>query len=121
MRDCWRKNHNHSAGGDNINHSIQAIKLYGNVVTILAHAPIPLSNLQAKSGSLHTVFMLVPLLYNTQRERQGKIMEKISDLVDNNKLKPLIDSHQFTFDEISKAHTLLESGTAHGKIVVTRD
>lgn len=109
-----------TVGGENIDKSIQAIKLYGNVVTILAHVNIPLSNLQAKSGSLHTVFMLVPLLYNIQRDRQGKIMQKIADLVDNGKLKPLLDSHQFTVDEISKAHALLESGTAIGKIVVTR-
>ena len=110
-----------TVGGENINKSIDAISLYGNVVTIQANSSNDLSMLHAKSGSLHVVFMLIPLIHNTQRERHGKIMKNIADLADQGKLKPLIDPQVFAFDEIGKAHALLESGKAIGKIVVVRE
>lgn len=109
-----------TVGGSNINQSIDAAKLYGNIVTIQANSTNDLSQLHGKSASLHVVFMLIPLLHNIQRERHGKIMTKISELVDSGKLKPLIDEHVFSFDEVGKAHALLESGKAIGKIVISR-
>lgn len=107
-----------TVGGNNINQSIDAVALYGNIVTIQSHSTNDLSNLQGKSASLHVVFMLIPLLHNIQRERHGNIMKKITELVDTGKLKPLIDEHVFTFDDAGKAHALLESGKALGKIVI---
>lgn len=110
-----------TVGGSNINQSLEAAVLYGNVVTIQAHSTNDLSQLHGKSGSLHSVFMLIPLLHNIQRERHGKIMTKIAELVDAGKLKPLIDEHVFTFDDVGNAHALLESGKAIGKISITRN
>lgn len=107
-----------TVGGDNINQSINAAALYGHVVTIQANSTNDLSQLHAISGSLHVVFMLIPLLRNIQRERHGKIMQKIAELVDQGQVKPLIDNHTFTFEEVGKAHALLESGEAIGKVVV---
>lgn len=109
-----------TVGGENINHSMHAASLYGQVVTIQANSTNDLSQLHARSGSLHVVFMLIPLLHNIQRERHGKIMEKIAELVDQGQLKPLIDQHTFTFAEVGKAHALLESGEAIGKVVISR-
>ena len=108
-----------TVGNENLYNSMEAIKLYGDIVTTLAHDKISLSQLQAKSGSIHIVFMLIPLIHNVQRERQGKIMEKIAELADSGHVKPLIDSQQFSLDDISKAHAHLESGKAMGKIVVS--
>ncbi|RDI37278.1 zinc-dependent alcohol dehydrogenase family protein [Aquicella lusitana] len=110
-----------TVGGENLERSMAAISLYGNVITAQANSTNNLSLLHAKSGSLHAVFILIPLLYNIQRERHGMIMTKLAELVDQGKLKPLIDPHTFTFDEIGKAHALLESGKAIGKIVVSRE
>ena len=62
--------------------------------------------------------MLLPLLHNQQRARHGKILKEIARLVDEEHLKPLIDPHLFYFENIEKAHSLLESGKAVGKIVV---
>ena len=107
-------------GGENIDRSLAAISLYGNVITIQAHSSHNLSPLHAKSGSLHVVFMLLPLIHDIQRERHGKIMTEIAKLADQGKIKPLIDSHVFTFEEVGQAHALLESGNAIGKIVISR-
>jgi NADPH2:quinone reductase len=107
-----------TVGGDNLTQSLLAVKLYGDVVTILASSTHDLSPLFSKSANLHVVFMLVPLLFNMQRERHGDILRQVAELVDKGKLKPLIDQHKFTFAEVGKAHALLASGKAIGKIVL---
>lgn len=107
-----------TVGGENLLQSFAALSLYGNVVTIQANASIDLSGLQAKSGSLHTVLMLIPLIYHIQRERHGMILTRIAELAEQGKIKPLLDEHVFKLDEVSQAHALLESGKAIGKIVI---
>jgi len=107
-----------TVGGDNINQSLEAVSLYGHVVTILSCSSHDLSPLFFKSASLHVVFMLLPLIHNIQRERHGKIMEKIAAIVDQGKLKPLLDPTVFSFDEVGAAHELLESGNAIGKVII---
>jgi NADPH2:quinone reductase len=76
---------------------------------------------QGKSASLHAVFMLIPLIYHIQRERHGDILKRVAQLVDDGFVKPLVHSQQFSFDEVGKAHALLESGKAIGKVVITRE
>lgn len=107
-------------GGDNLDKSLAAIAMYGNVLSIQATSTHNLAMLHSRSASLHAVFMLLPLLCNIQRERHGKILNEIATLVDNNYLRPLLDPHQFSFEEVGAAHDLLESGNAIGKIVVHR-
>ncbi|WP_454780526.1 zinc-dependent alcohol dehydrogenase family protein [Legionella sp. WA2022007384] len=105
-------------GGENLDKSLAAVALYGNVISIQAASNHDLSPLHSKSASLHAVFMLLPLLRNIERERHGKILKEIATLADEGSLKPLIDPHLFYFENIDKAHALLESGKAVGKIVV---
>lgn len=107
-----------TVGGENLDQSLAAVTLYGNVISIQATSQHDLSALHSRSASLHAVFMLLPLLRNLQRERHGMILKQIADLVDNGHLKPLIDPHLFYFENVDKAHALLESGKAMGKIVV---
>lgn len=107
-------------GGENLERSFAAMRLYGTVITILAGNQHDLSQLQAKSGSLHVVFMLLPLLYNFNREKHGEILEKIARMVDNNQIRPLVDPHQFSFADVDQAHAYLESGKAIGKVVISK-
>lgn len=109
-----------TVGGENIDKSFSAVAQYGNVITIQSHSTHDLSLLHSKSASLHVVFMLLPLLCNIQRERHGEILKRIASLVDKGILKPFIDSQQFSFEDIGKAHALLESGKAFGKVVIHR-
>ncbi len=108
-----------TVGGDNIDNAMAAVAHYGNVVTILSQSTHDLSLLFAKSATLHVVFMLLPLLMNKQRERHGEILTKVAKLVDDGLLKPLVDQQQFSFANVGKAHALLESGKALGKVVLT--
>lgn len=108
-----------TVGGDNINASLQAVAQYGKVITILSSSSHDLTPLFLKSASLHAVFMLVPMLYNVERERHGEIIKRIAELADKGVLKPLIDAKRFSFAEVGNAHALLESGKAIGKIVIS--
>ena len=110
-----------TVGGANIDNSLSAVANYGHVITIQARSSHDLTPLYTKSASLHAVLMLLPLLSHQQRKRHGEILKQISKLVDEGVIKPLIDPHQFTFDDIAKAHALLESGNAIGKIVLHND
>lgn len=107
-----------TVGGENIDKSFSAVAQYGNVITILSLSTHDLSLLFSKSANLHVVFMLLPLIYNIQRERHGEILKRTTSLVDQGILKPLIDSQHFTFEDVGKAHAFLESGKALGKVVI---
>lgn len=107
-----------TVGGANLDKSFAAASLNGTIVTIAARSTHDLTPLHTKGLSLHCVLMLLPLLTNKNREHYRYILEKITEIVDEGKLKPLIDSHKFRLDEVSKAHALLESGRARGKIVI---
>lgn len=107
-----------TVGGENLDKSLAAVALNGDVITIQANSTHDLAPMHARGASLHVVFMLIPLIYNLQRERHGKILKRVAELVDEGKLKPLIDAHQFTFEEVGKAHALLESGKGLGKVVL---
>ena len=106
-------------GGDHLIKSFAATSLNGTIVTIAARTTLDLTLMHSKGLSLHCELMLLPMLTNQHRERHGKILEKIAQIVDEGKLKPLIDPHHFTLEEAAEAHTLLESGQAKGKIVIS--
>lgn len=108
-----------TVGGQNLNKSFQAAALNGFVVTTAARATLDLTPLHSKALTLASVFMLLPLLTDKGRAMHGEILTKIAAIVDAGQLKPLIDSHSFNLATISDAHTLLESGNAKGKVVVT--
>jgi NADPH2:quinone reductase len=108
-----------TVGGPNLDKSLQAAKINGTVVATAARSTHDLSPMHAKSLTLSVVFMLNPLLKNQGRAAHGEILKQIAAIADEGKLKPIVDGHQFTLSTISDAHALLESGKAHGKVVVS--
>jgi NADPH2:quinone reductase len=108
-----------TVGGDNIAKCFQAAALNGTVVSVSSRSQQDLSPMHAKGLTLHVVFMLIPLLHNVGREHHGEILRYVSNLVDDNKLKPLIDAQRFSVNDIGSAHEYWESGKAVGKVVVT--
>lgn len=107
-------------GGDNIDRSFEAVAHYGQVVCISSNSTHDLTPLHLKSATFHAVLMLLPMLLNQQRERHQSILKKTAELVMTHQLKPLVDPHQFSFSEAGKAHDLLESGKAIGKIAIAK-
>lgn len=107
-----------TVGGKNLETSMQALALYGTLVTIQAGAIVDLTGLHLKAADLKCVLMLLPMLTNMNREHHGKILREIARLVDAGKIKPLVYPDTFTFSDIQKAHAFAETGKAYGKIVL---
>ncbi|WJW76123.1 zinc-dependent alcohol dehydrogenase family protein [Thiohalobacter sp. IOR34] len=101
--------------------AISAAAFWGQVVTVSGRATLDLKPAFQKSLSLHTVFMLIPMLHNRRREAHGAILRQVAALVDAGELRPLIHERRFGFSEVGAAHALLESGQALGKIALRAD
>lgn len=109
-----------TVGNDNLQNAFKAAKLNGTVVSTVSRSQQDLSLLHAKGLTLHLVYMLIPMLSDTNRAYHGKIMTKLADLVDQGQVSPLIDSQSFTFDDVAAAHAYVESGKAIGKVVLNQ-
>ncbi len=110
-----------TVGGSNLDKSFIAAGVNAQVVTTAARSTHDLTPLHNKALSLHAVFMLLPLLMNQGREAHGKILAEIAKIVDQGKLKPLVDTRQFTLETVGDTHALLESGKARGKVGIKID
>lgn len=106
-----------TVAGDNIEKSFEAVKFNGHVATVL-----PISNplqVALKGLSFHSVLMLIPLYHGVNHASHGRILKEIAELVDAGSIKPIIDESNFSIWEVAKAHDLLASGKAKGKITLT--
>jgi NADPH2:quinone reductase len=58
--------------------------------------------------------------YDHQREARRALMRTVIDALERGEIAPAIGA-RLAFDEVRRAHELLESGSALGKIVMTPD
>lgn len=107
-----------AVGGANMLNSFEAAALNAQIVSTVGLLEIDLSPAHFKGLSLHIVFMLLPMLYNVNRQAHGDILAKLAGLVDAGALKPLLDEQHFGFDEVGAAYARLGSGQAMGKVIV---
>lgn len=107
-----------SVGGANLTASFEAAALNGSVATTVSMLELDLTPAHLKGLSIHVVFMLIPMLHNYKREEHGKILAKLSDIVDAGALQPLLDEKRFGLMEVGDAYDRLTSGQAIGKVVV---
>lgn len=81
---------------------------------------IGISLVHIKGLTLHVFFMLIPMLHGIGLAHHGEILSKLAHLVDEGKVRPLIDPKSFSFSEIAEAHQYAESGQAIGKVALTQ-
>lgn len=105
-----------TVAGDQIQKSFEAAKFNGQVATILPIAD-PLQ-IALKSLSFHSILMLIPLCHGINHESHGRILTEIAELVDAGRITPIIDDSDYSIWEVAKAHDLLSSGKAIGKITL---
>ncbi|MDQ1087123.1 zinc-dependent alcohol dehydrogenase family protein [Siphonobacter sp. SORGH_AS_1065] len=108
-------------GNQNLKNSFEAVRIKGTVVTTVSLDTIDLSPIHEKALAFHTVYMIIPILYNDQtgKTEHGRILHQIGELITQGKVKPLIDEKKFSLNEIAKAHEYAEKARNMGKIVVT--
>ncbi len=107
-----------SVGGANLTKSFEAAGLNAQVATTVSLCELDLTLAHFKGLSLHVVFMLIPMLHNHKREDHGKILNQLTQIIEEGRLKPVLDEQRFSLEEVGQAHAHLESGQAIGKVVV---
>lgn len=107
-----------SVGGENLLKSFEAAALNGQIATTVSLSELDLTIMHFKGLSLHVVFMLIPMIHNFKREQHGEILKNIAKIVESGDLKPLLDEHTFSLQEVGKAYSHLENGKAIGKVVI---
>ncbi|MEM9829247.1 MAG: zinc-dependent alcohol dehydrogenase family protein [Bacteroidota bacterium] len=107
-----------SVGGENLIKSFEAAALNGEVATTVSIVELDLTTAHFKGLSLHVVFMLIPMLHNYKREEHGQILTELSQIIEQGRLRPVVDPKQFSIESVGEAHAYLESGKAMGKVVV---
>ncbi|MAB60248.1 MAG: quinone oxidoreductase [Verrucomicrobiales bacterium] len=109
-----------TVGGDNLMRCFEASKLEGRVTSVNTRVECDLSILHQKALSLHVVFMIIPILYDQKigKSRHGEVLKEISKHAKSESIVPLIHNEVYSFESISEAHTLLESGKAIGKVIL---
>lgn len=107
-----------TVGGANLINSFNATRLNGQVSTTVSLLELDLSTAHFKGLSLHVVFMLIPMLYNFNRAEHATILQKVAAIIEEGKLKPIVDEQRFSLAEVGQAYAHLESRKAIGKVVV---
>ena len=105
-------------GGENLDKSLSAVKISGQVISIIGTNKHDLSPMHMKGLSLHLVFMLLPMLTGKGRTHHGVLLEKVAKWVDEGLIKPLIHEEKFCFSQANEAHALFASNKHIGKIVL---
>ncbi|QPN47901.1 zinc-binding alcohol dehydrogenase family protein [Priestia aryabhattai] len=100
---------------------VEVLRPQGKLALIDDPAQLDVVPLKRKSLSLHWELMFTRSLYTTEDMiKQHQLLERVSALVDEGVLKTTVGEHfgAINADNLRRAHALLESGKARGKIVL---
>ncbi|WP_175108125.1 zinc-binding dehydrogenase [Pararobbsia alpina] len=107
-----------TVGGSLLDAASQMIRPAGDVITVVGAATHNLAPLYLRGANLHTVLVLIPIMFGQDREAQGLNLDAIRRLVDDGQIKPLLDPQRFSLAQVADAHHKLEPGQAAGKLVI---
>ncbi|ANC03172.1 NADPH:quinone reductase [Pseudomonas putida] len=100
---------------------IAALRPQGKLALIDDPASLDVVPLKRKSLSLHWELMFTRSLYQTSDMiKQHELLERVAKLIDDGVLKTTLGEHFGTINaaNLRRAHALIESGRAKGKIVL---
>jgi NADPH2:quinone reductase len=112
-----------TVGGATLADSFAAVRVYGDVVTLLAPgAEINWGVPRTRNQRFSFELMLVPAFFGLvgAMAHQGEILRHCAELIDTGKLHVLTDT-TLTLEQAAAAHSLLASGKVKGKVVLTVD
>ncbi|MGE8407672.1 MAG: zinc-binding alcohol dehydrogenase family protein [Pseudomonas sp.] len=100
---------------------VEALAPQGKLALIDDPKQLDVTKLKRKSLSLHWEFMYTRSLFETpDMLEQHKLLNRVAELIDAGTLKTTLGEHfgQINAANLRRAHALLESGAAKGKIVL---
>ncbi|MFA5372469.1 MAG: zinc-binding dehydrogenase, partial [Sideroxydans sp.] len=113
-----------TVGGETFLRSLDAARVGGKVVSLLATAmtQADVQKVRLRNLSLGFELMLTPqvMQLHEERVRQRKILEQSTKLIEEGHLGVLV-THKLPLEQAAAAHRLLEAGGMIGKIILTMD
>lgn len=100
---------------------VELIAPQGKFALIDDPATLDILPLKRKSVSVHWEFMFTRSMFGTpDQAKQGELLERLAALVDSGLVRTTVAEHFGRIDaaNLRRAHALLESGQARGKIVL---
>lgn len=107
--------------GEHFDQYVECIAPQGKLAIIDDFETLDIVKLKNKSISLHWEFMFTRSLHQTQdMGAQGRLLDRVAGLVDSGILRTTLGEHYGTINaaNLTRAHKLLESHQARGKIVL---
>jgi len=100
---------------------IESLKPQGALAVIDDMDVLDAMKLKNKSISLHWELMFTRSLYQTpDMAEQGRLLAEVAELVDAGRIRSTVSSNlgRINAENLRRAHALIESGTARGKVVL---
>lgn len=100
---------------------VKLIAPQGHLALIDDPASLDVMPLKRKSASIHWEFMFARSMFQTpDMQKQHDLLNEVASLIDLGKLRTTLGEHYGTInaENLKRAHALIESNTAKGKIVL---
>jgi NADPH2:quinone reductase len=107
-----------TVGGPVLDAAFGVVGRFGRVVSILGWGTHSLAPLSFRGGTYSGVFTLAPLLGEGDRAHHGAILRQVAKLVDDGKLRPVLDPRRFELAAADAAHAVLAGGDSQGRVVI---
>lgn len=107
--------------GEHFAEIVKALEPQGRVGIIDDPGPIDVSLLKQKSASLHWEYMFARSMFQTaDMEDQRRILNELGGLADSGVIRTTMQQHlgKINAENLRRAHALVESGKALGKVVL---
>ena len=102
--------------------AVELIRPQGGIVSIdNTDAPMPMADMKTKAASLHWEFMFARAKFETpDMEEQHRLLNHVSAEIDAGRIRTTLDTvlSPINAANLRKAHALIETGTAKGKVVI---
>ena len=103
--------------------TVELIRPQGGIVTIDdTNLPMPMETMKMKAASLHWEFMFARAMHQTpDMIEQHNLLNWVADEIDAGRIRTTLSEvlSPINAETLRKAHQLVETGKAKGKIVIT--
>lgn len=107
-----------TVGGKVLQNSLGMARHYGHITSCAAFGEHNLAVSSLRCATLSGVFVLMPMLSGEARAHHGEILEAATRLIEDGKIRPVIDVRHFNLDEAIDAHHAVQDGSASIKVVI---
>ncbi len=108
---------------DNVGWIAKVLRPFGHLSIVDFPSSLDLGSIGMKSISLHTEMVFTRILHGSSPHLQGAILGSVANFVSEGKIRPIATTRLdgLTTATMKRAHELVETTRAVGKIVLTFD